>query len=272
MTIRQVDKSFARAFTYNLFFLLLMVVVVLQACTSQKNYAPVVDAWQHPTPSPGIHKVQKGETLYSIAWGYGYDYREIAAANQISEPFTIHVGQNLKIEKNKYASNNVLAKKYTQQAATPHNKVTKDGTKSRELWSKSEGNKKKADKQQFAAVQQWYWPTQGQVKEKFSMTGDINKGINIAGKYGQSVRSAAPGIVVYSGSGLLGYGNLIIIKHDDDFLSAYAHNKANYVKEGTWVQAKQKIAEVGYSDGQQAMLHFEIRKAGKPIDPLKLLS
>lgn len=119
-----------------------------------------------------------------------------------------------------------------------------------------------------ATGSQWQWPTQGKVVRGFS---DQNKGINISGKLGQPVMAANDGKVVYSGSGLRGYGKLIIIRHDKTYLSAYAHNSALVVKEGQAVKKGQKIAEMGDTDADQVKLHFEIREMGKPVDPSKFL-
>lgn len=117
----------------------------------------------------------------------------------------------------------------------------------------------------------WKWPTQGQVTERFSSSDDTRKGIDISGRLGQPVIASAPGRVVYSGSGLRGYGQLIIIKHNERFLSAYAHNRKLLVKEGQAVSAGQSIAEMGSSGADEVKLHFEIRRDGKPIDPLAFL-
>jgi lipoprotein NlpD len=119
---------------------------------------------------------------------------------------------------------------------------------------------------------QWMWPVTGgwgNVATKFDEAK--NKGIGIAGKLGDSVMAASDGVVVYSGSGLRGYGNLIIVKHNNTYLSAYAHNQSLLVKEDQTVRKGQKIAEMGNTDAERVMLHFEIRKQGKPIDPLRML-
>jgi lipoprotein NlpD len=119
------------------------------------------------------------------------------------------------------------------------------------------------------AVAKWIWPTQGKVLNSFSF---FNKGINIAGPMGEPIMAAAAGRIVYCGDGLRGYGNLIIIKHNNLYLSAYAHTQTPLVKEGQWVKQGQKIAEMGNSGTNKVMLHFEIRQAGKPINPLPLLT
>jgi len=116
----------------------------------------------------------------------------------------------------------------------------------------------------------WMWPAEGKIVTGFSDTANL-KGIDIAGKSGQPIFASAPGKVVYAGAGLRGYGKLIIVKHNNTFLSAYAHNKDILVKEGQQVTRGQKIAEMGNTDADQVMLHFEIRKQGKPMDPLKFL-
>jgi len=117
----------------------------------------------------------------------------------------------------------------------------------------------------------WIWPTDGQILERFSSVGNANRGLDIAGKRGQPVRATAPGQVVYKGSGLRGYGNLVIIKHNNDYLSAYAHNETVHVTENEFVKAGQRIADIGRSGAQTDKLHFEIRYKGKPVDPLNYL-
>jgi lipoprotein NlpD len=116
----------------------------------------------------------------------------------------------------------------------------------------------------------WGWPTQGRVIAGFNENGGP-KGVQIAGSLGQAIVASAPGRVVYTGSGLRGYGNLVIIKHNDTYLSAYAHNRSVLVKQGENVTKGQKIAEMGDSDASRVMLHFEIRRMGKPVDPIKFL-
>lgn len=118
---------------------------------------------------------------------------------------------------------------------------------------------------------QWQWPTQGQVVSRYAEGDKARQGIAIAGTAGQPVRAAAAGTVVYSGAGLVGYGELIIIKHDDEWLSAYGHNRRRLVAEGATVSAGQQIAELGRTGTSRDMLHFEIRRNGRPVDPLPLL-
>ncbi|HEY9050539.1 MAG TPA: peptidoglycan DD-metalloendopeptidase family protein, partial [Gammaproteobacteria bacterium] len=120
-------------------------------------------------------------------------------------------------------------------------------------------------------VEQWIWPVKGRIIKTFNASDTARKGIGIAGSQGQSVVAAASGRVVYSGNGLISYGNLVIIKHSNDFLSAYAYNKSLLVSEGDFVRAGQAIAHMGVSDNDRPQLHFEIRKEGKPVDPLRYL-
>ncbi len=117
----------------------------------------------------------------------------------------------------------------------------------------------------------WSWPTKGPVIESFSLSGRINKGIDLAGRKGEPVFAAADGKVVYSGTGLVGYGNLIIIKHNETFLSAYAHNSRLLLSEGDIAKAGQKIAEIGSTGANRDKLHFEIRRDGKPVNPMTYL-
>ena len=117
----------------------------------------------------------------------------------------------------------------------------------------------------------WQWPARGKILQSFSSSSGKNKGIDIAGKLGETVKAAASGSVVYAGSGLLGYGRLVIIKHNEQFLSAYAHNRVLTVKEGDKVKGGQKIAEIGSSGTTSTKLHFEIRSNGKPVDPVRYL-
>jgi len=117
----------------------------------------------------------------------------------------------------------------------------------------------------------WKWPARGRVVSRFNSADPLGKGIKIAGTRGDAIRAAEGGRVVYSGSGLIGYGRLIIVKHNDNYLSAYGHNRKILVKEGDQVTKGQKIAEMGNANDGNPLLHFEIRRDGKPVDPLRLL-
>jgi lipoprotein NlpD len=197
-----------------------------------------------PLPKTGIHRVTKGETLYEIAWRYGLDYRYLAQRNHIEAPFTIRTKQII------YLTGRDHRKAPVQSAAIVPTLIVQ--RKEREPNYSSSG---------------WKWPAAGKIIASFSAT---NKGVNIANNAGAPIYAAAGGKVVYSGNGLRSYGNLIIIKHNSLYLSAYAHNRRIWVKPGDWVKKGQKIAEMGNTGSDKIMLHFEIRRAGKPINPLSL--
>lgn len=212
------------------------LILMLAACSG--GSIPVVDRTRMPMPASGLHKVRIGETLYSIAWKYGLDYKALARSNRIGHPYLIRTGQQLRLSTARAASRHV-AKPKKPSAST----------------------KKLA----------WRWPVNGKVMSVYG-SGAAKKGINISGRHGQSVLAAQAGQIVYAGSGIRGYGNLVIVKHDAQFLSAYAHNSRILIKEGQRVKVGQKIAEVGKTGNvQQAMLHFEIRRSGQPVNPLKYL-
>ena len=210
-----------------------------------------------PKPPPAYHLVRKGETLYSIAWQYGLDYRTVAARNGIRPPYTIYPGQKLQIRKPASASGN--AKPVTKPPA--RTKPKKPAAPS----SKSSGRKP------VKTVSRWHWPARGKVVSRFKAGEPRRQGIDIAGRAGSPIRAAAAGKVVYSGNGLRGYGNLVIIKHNDIWFSAYAHNQRIRVRENDTVKAGQHIADMGRTGADRVMLHFEIRRNGKPVDPLRYL-
>ena len=249
------------------FRLLLSMVFCLQlvAC-SQNNYAPVTDLYRAPSPViKGVHKVKKGDTLFSIAWRYNRNYKELARLNHIRYPYNIYPTQIIQLAVNsvtKQKKINASSKKTTQQKKKRYKKPE----------SKTKPVQEKVANQQHKRVNiVWTWPVSGSLITKFSSRGDVNKGIDLAGRRGAPVYAAASGKVVYSGQGLVGYGNLVIIKHNDTYLSAYAHNQRLLVKEGDYAKAGQKIAEIGSSGTNRNKLHFEIRKNGKPVNPLTYL-
>jgi len=220
---------------------------------------------------PGHHVVNKGDTLYSIAWIYGFDYRDIAIWNNIKAPYVIYPGQQLKLQapppsRNKSLTPGPIVRKEAaiKQETKPIIKPEAGAVKKQPSINKTSTIKQ--TKPLPAGKVHWSWPVRGKLVK--SKTPTAKKGIDIAGKLGQKVNAAAIGDVVYSGSGLLGYGKLIIIKHNETFLSAYAHNSKLLVKEGDRVQKGQQIAQMGQTTDGRTLLHFEIRKNGKPIDPL----
>ncbi|WMY97229.1 MAG: peptidoglycan DD-metalloendopeptidase family protein [Arsenophonus sp.] len=204
--------------------------------------------------------VQKGDTLFYISWITGIKYHEIMKYNNIINPNYLYVGQILKINNFSNFSNK---NNYFFSEEKNQSKINKLKNNKNDI-SYSKKNKKGIDIH-------WIWPTNGEVVEKFSDLQGGNKGIDIAGKLGQPIFSSAKGKVVYIGSVLRGYGNLIIIKHNSDYLSAYAHNNLILVTEEEEVQEGQEIATMGNSDSNSVKLHFEIRYKGKSVDPLRYL-
>lgn len=241
---------------------------------------------------PQVYVVQKGDTLYSIALNFGFGYRELADLNGIRNPAVIHAGQEIRLfraaavpgtVKPGVESSAADVKSQPQVSKLPY---SERAVAQIEKMQSEPLNVVKIDppppvKQVSATTDaaaggeedesvQWAMPASGRVISGFSET-ENRKGIEIAGKLGQSVSASAAGKVVYAGSGLRGYGNLVIIKHNSTYLSAYAHNSKILVKEGQMVARGQKIAEMGSSDASSVELHFEIRRLGKPVDPAKYL-
>ena len=221
---------------------------------------------------PKSHRVGKGESLYAIAWIYNLDYQDIAAWNTIAEPYTIYPGQQLRLFSNgqPVSSRKTPKPNPRPQYTKPSRTHTPTSSPTKKVVAKPRVKPRKSTvKYTGANVKRWQWPSKGKVIGKFSKSG--GKGINIQGRRGQPVISSAPGRVVYSGSGLRGYGKLIIIKHNSRYLSAYAHNQELQVGEGDIVKAGQQIAQMGNSESRVVKLHFEIRRDGKPVNPLQHL-
>ena len=240
---------------------------------------------------PQIHVVQKGETLHSIAFNYGLDYREIAELNGIQNHDLIQSGKELRLPVAGTAaavkpvveskSLDVSVKNqprvtklpYSGQAVAQIEKIQEGLQKSEMMAAKAQARpeaKTDSNTADDEDVLEWGMPTSGTLISEFSESAG-RKGIDIAGKQGQPIVASSAGKVVYSGNSLRGYGKLIIIKHNRAYLSAYAHNDQLLVKEGQMVSKGQKIAEMGNTDTDQVRLHFEIRRFGKPVDPAKYL-
>ena len=293
-------------------------VPAVAAANSEKLTPPVTERPPVPVEEPATkpyregdwrpeyHVVKKGDTLYSIALDYGYDYRELAAWNNLEDPGLIRIDQRLRLFPPDSIGETTTAQPIplAAPAATP-------------VFSEPKARKLPYSEQALAQVKllapnpvaapapsspaavqpsaklpavraipspvptqketsasdgkmTWEWPAQGRLLYGFGQ-GSNQKGVGIEGRSGQSVLAAAPGKVVYSGNGLRGYGKLIIIKHNASYLSVYAHNSQILVKEGQTVAKGQKIAEIGDTDSDRIALHFEIRRLGKPIDPLQYL-
>ncbi len=218
--------------------LLVTIALLLASCASSTAMAPV----RTVTEKSKTHIVKKGDTIYSIAWRHGKDYKSLADANRIASPYTIYIGQRISIRGQKYRSS------YARPSA-----------------------KKTVKIKESAGRLKWDWPMTGKILNGFSLRGKVNKGIDIASQSGTGVKAAADGIVVYAGGNLRGYGKLVIVKHDKRFLSAYGNNRSIRVDEGDSVKSGQKLAEVGSNGSNIAMLHFEIRRDGIPVNPVNYL-
>jgi lipoprotein NlpD len=237
--------------------LIVCAVLVLEGCQSKGGRAPVSNIGERGKS----HVVQKGETLYAIAWRYGLDYQRLARLNRIRSPYTIYAGQRLKISgvAKRLSKPQKKAKRSTADASASQPKVYTQKPSAQPV------------KPFTPSGLSWQWPVSGPLLAKFSLTGRVNKGIDVKAKAGSDVLAAAGGTIVYAGGNLRGYGKLVIIKHDDAFLSAYGNNQALRVKEGQRVQQGEVIAVVGANDANVEMLHFEIRREGRPEDPLRHL-
>ena len=245
------------------------VVIVEEA---KPVYKPV------PVKAKPTHtQVNSGDTLYSIARREGFTHHQIARWNHLKAPYLLRPGQKLRLSpslnalgQKALAQNNAetpsvsVGKPQSQNtiqakplaAAKPVIRVASTGSQNNALPTK---------------VDKWRWPVKGRVVKTYKANDTSRKGIGIKGKSGQSINAAAGGTVVYSGNGLINYGNLIIIKHSHSFLSAYAHNKSLLVKEGDSVKSGQAIAKIGKNEAGKPQLHFEIRRNGKPVNPLNYL-
>lgn len=244
------------------------VYFLLTACTSPSIYQ---DDRYNPPVYWGQHVVRPGETLYSIAWRYGRDYRELGDANGIGPPWTIRAGQVLRLDKRGDPSGVASASPPSAEAGQRTTSVSPRPSARKSPAASSQKSKPAPRESQTVSNIAWRWPHVGTVLASYSTSGKVNKGLDIAGNPGDPVRAAAGGQVVYAGSGLLGYGNLIIVNHDEHYLSAYAHNRKILVQEGEDVKAGQVIAELGSSGADRPKLHFEIRKNGNPVDPMGYL-
>jgi len=218
--------------------------------------------------------VRAGDTLYTIAWRYGLDFPDLARWNGIAPPYTIYPGQSLRLTyAAKPAPKTRPSKKQTAPSKSAPTTKAKPTVVSRSTGKKANPPKKSATDTAFDQRRRlvWQWPTRGKLEQRFSNVDPSRKGIKISGNSGQKVVAAESGKVVYAGSGLIGYGRLIIIKHNKNYLSAYGHNRRLLVDEGGIVRRGEAVAEMGKNGGGRPTLHFEIRRNGTPVNPLKLL-
>ncbi|MFW2439438.1 MAG: peptidoglycan DD-metalloendopeptidase family protein [Arenicellales bacterium] len=253
MKLSRVIKLFAVLFVASL--------LLLSACSSgTKNDKYDYTANRAPPNAKygSIYTVKRGDTLYSIAWAIKQDYRKLASWNGIRSPYLIRTGQRLRM----YPPSSKTAKKTYSSGSSSKSSSTRPAKKSTVYKGASPQGK----------VKRWTWPTVNRkVTARFNpATG--KDGIDISGKFGDAVFASADGKVVYAGSGLRGYGKLIILKHNKTYLSAYAHNDSILVAEGQDIRAGKKIGRMGSNGKGRAILHFEIRKNGKPVNPTSYLS
>ncbi len=285
-------------------FLTLCLSMLLAACSGKNNFNKAL-SWD-----PSKYSVHHGDTLYSIAWRYNLDFKQLAHWNSIRTPYLIVPGQRLIMTApvvepadKVYLFGGV---KKTTPVVPVKDKIAIDFSQAKNIPKpppitglKQSGSKQYSSKLKYSAPKYnvkkpvvaapkakvstsyrktvpvgpvtWSWPIKGKVTTKFAANNNNRKGIDIKGKQGQKVQSAGNGVVVYSGAGLVSYGNLVIIKHSERFLSAYAFNKKLLVKEGARVKKGQPIAIIGKKLNVTNLLHFEIRKDGKPVNPLVYL-
>jgi len=259
--------------------------------TANRHPAPVTSVQGYKTElrSPiktATYRVKKGETLYAIAWRSNQDFKHLAALNRISDPYQIYPGQVLKLKGKVPRSVDkkpvpVKVTKTANKNATKTSVKTPPRPLAKPVSSKTVTSKTKSKPAVARVVKpkavrnnklSWAWPTSGKLLSSYSNSKSGRQGVNIAGSLGRHIKASEAGRVVYSGNGLRGYGNLIIIKHNDDYLSAYAYNQKLLVKEQQWVKAGQKIASMGNSGPNAgAELYFEIRYRGKPVNPMRYL-
>ena len=275
--------------------LALLSAMVLSGCANKNRPAPVEDrspnAARAPAKmvasadnagKPGYYSVKSGDTLIRIGMDNGQSWRDIARWNNIENPNLIETGQILRVTPPEetgvvvrpVSSTNVVtspAPANTASAPAPASNTAsvRPPASAANPPNASTPSNNLANSDSAEDTVSFQWPTRGNVLAGFDEVK--NKGIDIAGKAGDPVLAAADGKVVYAGSGLRGYGNLVILKHNNTYLTAYAHNQSLLVKEDQAIKRGQKIAEMGNSDADQVKLHFEIRRQGKPVDPAKYL-
>ena len=252
-----IKARFRSFLQYTLVFCLGFALVISSGCSSSD--IPVRDGYYIDNSNLKYYRVRPGDTLYSIAWHLDRNYHDIANANGIRPPYSIYSGQILQLTNRSLSSSKTHLSKRSSSSQTSSGKVKYSSTSR----STSKVHSKKSVN--------WQWPVNGKLISRFSSKGVGNKGLDIHGKQGDPVKTAAKGVVVYRGDALLGYGKIIIIKHNEQYLSAYAHNSEIVVNEGQRVKAGQLIAKIGSSGTDRNKLHFEIRREGIPVDPLKYL-
>ena len=264
-------------------FLSALTISVLAACSTiskSPSDSNVTDAVVVKQPLPPLsypyYRVKTGDTLYSIAMRNDKDYKELGRLNKLDEKYTIYVDQKLVLEDENASTTKTQAIENTKITAKPlastkpaSNTTVKKPTETVTKSTPSVGTNVQDTVKNGSLT--WSWPMTGSLLKRFSTEGVGSKGIDIAGKRGDIVKAAADGVVVYAGEGLVGYGKLLIVRHNDEYITAYAHNDRLIATEGQKLKLGQTIAEVGSTGTDKDKLHFEIRYKGKPIDPLTIL-
>lgn len=278
-------------------FIYVVLATTLFSCSNRNTPAPVssissssvLGERNRDSIKTSQYLVKKGETLYSIAWRANSDVRKIARLNKISSPYRIYPGQKLflvesTVKKTAQVSKTKVSHKNSTKSSTANKKNSTKNTlastkkqaygenvSTRKSYQNSTLASEKASGKFSQKISRWQWPVKGNVVEYFSNSAQGNKGIDITGRRGTKIKASTTGKVVYAGNALRGYGKLIIIKHNEDYLSAYAHNDRILVKEQQIINIGDVIATMGDTDANKVMLHFEIRFRGKSVNPLKYL-
>jgi len=275
-------------------FLLMLIISLFPGCASKfPETVPVDNSKNIIQKCPDVYKVKKGDTIFSLSLKCGFDYNDVAAVNNIKKPYKVSVGEeirfdllrndnNLEAESNEMKSDNVeiarldddpseviAEEKPLSQEDIGEPIEIKEPVATREIYNSKSVQKTKeiVAKNTESLANRFMWPTDGEVAKQFNPDEGL-KGILIEGSLGQEVKSIDKGRVIYAGEDLKGYGKLIIIKHDDDILSVYGHNRELLVTEGQKISAGEIISTMGETDDGKIHLHFEIRKKGLSVDPM----
>lgn len=263
-----------------------LLLLVLSGCAQRTEPAPVTRLYKGKTIhdfepaslSTATYTVEQGDTLYSIAFRANEDVRTLARWNNINAPYMIVPGQKLRLTA---TTSRTVAVKPTAKSQTVasvpkkeyrEQQVTQNKSKPLTVKQQSEPARALPPSKSEPALPAskdivWQWPTGGRVLKEFSTAETGTKGLDIAGSRGDPIYAAAAGKVVYAGNALKGYGQLIILKHNDDYITAYAHNQQLLVKEQQWVSKGDEIAAMGDTDAERVKLHFQVRFRGKSVNP-----
>jgi lipoprotein NlpD len=238
-----------------------ILCAIIAGCFESDELAPVTEShWQGYSQKQATHTVRKGETLYAIAFGYDTDYRSLAQLNHLREPYTVKVGQVLRVRGQHAATKTIYRRPAPYIQKAPVRAMQRHAMRSQTNVITPTYNPNAT----------WQWPVRGRVVMGFA-PAQGKKGINIASQKGVKVHAASAGVVAYAGNGIPGYGNLIIIKHNNQYLTAYGNNAKNLVFEGQRVKSGQVIADIGVVERKYWGVHFEIRKMGTPVNPMGYL-